>query len=80
MKKIYGKIYFDYDKSADVLYATIDDPRPCATMEPESGVVICYDPHINQIVGFTIVDYVKRRNAGKLDSVPYFEDISLPTY
>lgn len=50
MEKIIGNLNFDYDKIADVLYCSIENPRPAATMEPESGIVIRYDPEIKKIV------------------------------
>jgi uncharacterized protein YuzE len=80
MEKIKGKILFDYDNISDVLYTYIDKPRPAATIEPESGIVVRYDPKTQEIVGITIIDYMKRIKCGKLDKIPFFEDVEFPIY
>ena len=49
---------FDYDRNADVLYAFIDVPRPTKSIE-EEDVVLRIDP-TGKLVGFTIVDFIKR--------------------
>lgn len=75
-----GKLLFDYDKDSDVLYAYIEKPRPAATIEPSSGIVIRYDPQIKKVVGLTILDYMKRINRGIFGKIPYFEDVIFPVY
>jgi uncharacterized protein YuzE len=58
---------FDYDETADVMYITFGEPKPCRTEEPESGLVIQYTPETGELNGFTIIDYSKRVNKEKND-------------
>ena len=37
------KINWDYDEDADVLYLSIDEPRPALGMDAGDGVILRYD-------------------------------------
>jgi uncharacterized protein YuzE len=80
MEKIKGNTIFKYDHDADVLYCSINKPRPAKSIENGNGVIIRVDPFIDKIVGFTVIDYKKRKTSGKLKTIPYFETESLPNY
>lgn len=78
MEKIKGKIKFSYDKN-DVLYSFINKPRKAICRELGNGILMRIDGN-EKIVGFTIIDYERRKRDGLLKTVPYFEDIKLPKY
>ena len=78
MKKVKGKIKFNYDQTSDVLYLFVNEARPTSSLELESGIVIRYDPGTDHVVGATIVDYKARKNLGILKPIPYFEEFELP--
>jgi len=82
MERIKGKIRFSYDKENDVLYSFINKPRKatCRELGLGNGILIRIDPDINKIVGFTVIDYERRKRDGLLKTVPYFKDIKLPEY
>lgn len=75
-----SKINFHYDKKSDVLYANIGHPKPSTSIEKGNGTLIEVDPFSKEIVGFTVIDYMKRIKDGLLRSIPEFEDIELPRY
>ena len=52
---------FRYDARSDVLYCSINSPRPAVSEEIEPGLLVRLDPDTNQIVGFTVIDVTKRR-------------------
>lgn len=66
MKKIKGKLKFDYDDENDVLYAYINKPRKAISKELDSGVVIRLDPISKKMVGFTIIDFLFKITKGLL--------------
>jgi uncharacterized protein YuzE len=56
--------YF-FDKEADVLYISQGDPRPDADSEEVGdGVVARFDPVTREVVGFTILNFLKRAERG----------------
>ena len=56
--------YF-FDKEADILYVSQGDPRPDADSEEVSdGVVARFDPVTREVVGFTILNFLKRAERG----------------
>ncbi|NMC43480.1 MAG: DUF2283 domain-containing protein [candidate division Zixibacteria bacterium] len=71
-------VKFDYDKEADVLYAHIGKPRPAYSEETIDGVLIRRDPKTDRIVGFTIINYSRKKARGQLDRIPHFPAITLP--
>lgn len=78
MKKINGILKYDYDSFGDVLYSFIDKPRPAKSIEMDGGILLRMDVKTKEIVGFTVLDYKKRKKSGKLNKIPYFEDSMLP--
>lgn len=71
---------YDYDKEADVLYAFIGKPKPAKSIDYENGIVVRVDPRTGKYIGFTIVDYMKRKKRGMLKSIPHFKQVALPSY
>jgi len=71
---------FHYDKKADVLYAYIDSPIGAISVEIENGILIRIEPKSKRVIGFTIIDYMKRINDGLLKKIPMFESVELPKY
>jgi uncharacterized protein YuzE len=57
-----GKLWVDYDDSADVLYLSIGEPRPAVTHEDEDddNLLIRKDPQTGETVGVTILEYYNR--------------------
>jgi len=49
-----------YDATADVLYCSFGEPRVAVSEEQDEGVVVRKDPENDQIVGMTVIDFVKR--------------------
>ena len=49
------KINWDYDEDADVLYLSIDEPRPALGVDVGDGVILRYDEADNELVGLTII-------------------------
>jgi uncharacterized protein YuzE len=76
-----GKIInYNYDEEADVLYASVGEPRPAKSVDSENGVILRIDPHSKKYVGFTIINYMDRKKQGKLKRIPHFKGIELPNY
>ena len=71
-------IGFIYDSQADVLYAYIGTPRPATSDEIEEDILIRRDPSTGEVFGFTIINYKRRKDSGKLHRIPHFEDVELP--
>lgn len=71
-------VKFDYDKEADVLYAYIGKPRTAYCEETLEGILIRRDPKTNRVVGFTIINYSRKKARGQLGSIPHFPSITLP--
>lgn len=51
-------IIFDYDQEADVLYVTFGKPRE-AIVEEKGNIGIRIDEKTNEIVGLTIIEFLK---------------------
>jgi uncharacterized protein YuzE len=51
---------WEYDEEGDVLYISIGDPRPAATVDLGESVLARYDEKQNEVVGITIMN-VRRR-------------------
>lgn len=49
-----------YDKDADVMYVSIGDPKPAICETLDNGVIIRYDEKSDKVIGFTIIDFIKR--------------------
>ena len=54
------KLKFFYDKEGDVLDIAIDDPTESISKELENDIIKRLDPHTDEIVGFTILNYEER--------------------
>ena len=57
-----------YDKDADVLYVSVGPPKPAICETLNNGVVVRYDEKTDRIIGFTVIDFIKRFSA-KEDSI-----------
>lgn len=70
--------YF-FDKEADVLYVSRGDPRPDADSEEiGEGIVARFDPVSREVVGFTILNFLKRAEQGLPPVVlPFRADLTL---
>jgi uncharacterized protein YuzE len=73
-------IKYDYDKEADVLYASVGEPKPAKSVDYKNGIVIRIDPHSGKYIGFTIIDYMKRKKRGMIKRIPHFKQVELPSY
>ena len=69
---------FLYDKSADVLYAFVGDPRPGVFEESSDGIYIRLDPESGQPTGFTIINYSLQKKDGRVKNIPNFPDVQIP--
>ena len=49
-----------YDATADVLYCSLGEPRLAISEEQDEGIVVRKDPETEQVVGMTVIDFVKR--------------------
>ena len=50
---------FDYDEQGDVLYASMGEPQPALSHEVETDVLLLYVPPSQQVVGMTVVNFLK---------------------
>ncbi len=53
-------LQWDYDAEADVLYITIGIPVKAEGVDIGKGTIVRVDPESNEIVGFTIINPLKR--------------------
>lgn len=53
-------LQWDYDGEADVLYISIGKPEPAEGVDIGNGVIVRINPQSNEIVGFTIINPLKR--------------------
>lgn len=51
---------YRYDDSEDILYVSIGSPIEAICLEEEDGVLIRVDPDTDEVVGFTIIDFLER--------------------
>lgn len=49
------KLDWEYDEEADVLYISVDKPRPAVGVDIGEGVIVRWDEHTGEIVGLTII-------------------------
>ena len=70
--------YF-FDKEADVLYLSQGEPRADAESEEVGdGIVARFDPVTREVVGFTILNFLKRSEQGLPAVVlPFRADLTL---
>ena len=55
-----GSLQWDYDEEADVLYLSIDAPKPAVGVDIGDGVVVRYDNQKNEVVGITLLGLRER--------------------
>lgn len=71
-------LQFRYDEEADVLYASIGEPRLAVSEEPFDGILIRRDPETGEVIGFTIINYRRQKRDGFLKRIPHFEEVEIP--
>ncbi len=49
-----------YDRKSDVLYVSLGEPRPAVSQETENGVLLREDLEAGEVVGMTVLDFMKR--------------------
>ena len=63
-----NKIKYFFDKEADVLYFTKRKPSPKDISEEVSdSIIVRIDPKTKKIIGFTILDFLKRQVEKSID-------------
>lgn len=50
-----GKVNWDYDEEADVLYLSVGEPRSAVGVDVGEGVVVRYDEANREVVGVTLI-------------------------
>ena len=73
-------INFNYDESADVLYASVGEPKPAKSIDYDNGIVLRIDPKSGEYIGFTIINYMAQKKQGHLKKIPHFKKVELPLY
>jgi uncharacterized protein YuzE len=59
------ELQYFFDKGADVLYVSQGEPRRDADSEEVGdGIVARFDPVSREVVGFTILNFLKRADRG----------------
>lgn len=54
------RLCFDYDEQADILYLWRGEaPRPAISLTTDDGIVIRFDELSGEVVGFTVINWVK---------------------
>ena len=48
-------LHWDYDAEADVLYLSVDTPKPAVGVDIGDGVVVRYDDQNKEVVGITLL-------------------------
>jgi uncharacterized protein YuzE len=59
-RKEVENIRLQYDARSDVLYCSVGEPREAISVEVGNGTFARLDPQTDQVVGFTVIDFVKR--------------------
>ena len=76
MAKTLGQLSIDYDRTTDVLYLSIGEPRPALTVEDRDGLLIRKDIKSGQPIGVTILNYESRFR--RLTDVAWLRSLGLP--
>lgn len=67
------ELMFGYDKEADVLYISLGKPQKgMRYIEQDPNLVIRVDPATKEIVGITIIDFLKKSSGSH-----YFSEIPI---
>jgi uncharacterized protein YuzE len=72
------KLNVDYDKEGDVLYVTVGDPRNGYYEEDPSGVLLRLDIDTDEVIGFMIYNYSRKKSRKQISNIPFFPDFVLP--
>lgn len=74
-----NNLQYFFDREADILYVSKGDPRADAESEEVGdGIIVRLDPVTREIVGFTILNFLKRTEEGLPAIVlPFRADLSL---
>lgn len=73
-------IIYDYDRSTDVLYASMGEPIKAKSVEFDNGIILRIDIKSGKYIGFTILDYKERLKRGVIKNIPHFGRIELPKF
>jgi uncharacterized protein YuzE len=63
------KITITYDKIGNTLDIWFKKPRPCINEEIGNGIILKKDTH-GEIIGFEKLNYYKKGQAKKVNSIP----------
>jgi uncharacterized protein YuzE len=68
-----------FDKEADILYVSQGSPRPDAESdEVGDGIIARFDPLTHDVIGFTILNFLKRStSAHPITELPFSASLSL---
>lgn len=59
-KILTSKMNYDYDKTSDILYISLGEPKQAISIEKETGVLLRVDPFKDKIVGITVINVKKK--------------------
>lgn len=77
MKKINNKIRYFFDKDADILYFTKKKPSAQdISRELSEGVVVRIDAQTRKVIGFTILNFLKRQMKNSI-TLPLFAEFEM---
>lgn len=65
-----NEMNLSFDPKADVLYCSFGEPREALSVEMDDGVVLRLNPDTDEVVGFTVVDFLKRSMKAHTISLP----------
>ncbi|MCH7691532.1 MAG: hypothetical protein IIA17_10885 [candidate division Zixibacteria bacterium] len=72
------KLTYQYDKSADVLYAIVGEPEEGIFEEVMDGIYIRLNKLSRKPEGFVIVNYSQQKSRGKTEKIPHFTGVKIP--
>jgi uncharacterized protein YuzE len=55
-----NQMKLSFDAKADVLYCSFGEPKEAIAVELENGIVVRLDPDTEEVVGVTVIDFLKR--------------------
>jgi uncharacterized protein YuzE len=50
-----ANLTWDYDEEADVLYISVEKPRPAVGVDIGDGLIVRYDEACHEVVGLTVI-------------------------
>jgi len=56
----HGKLDWEYDSGADVLYLSLGSPRSAVGVDVGDGLIVRYDEATGEILGLTVMDLMSR--------------------